>query len=210
MIIDKTNQFSASTIIIPIPISSDNLFFTDKTDKWDVAISANNLSSGITWDNRVTNYSVQDSYEYNGLDFSGALTGGDTPDFEATLDSLEQIFQPEESSISYKSNIPRQIYLSGLYSVNDRLRAGAVFFNQSFRNVSNNVVGLHANYDLIKWFNVGVTYSMRENTFDNIGMSLMLHGRHYQLFAISDNVIDLIDPTKGNAFAIRLGGNLFF
>lgn len=181
-----------------------------ETDKWDVAASALNLGSGITWKTRVTNYIVQDSYEYNGLDFSGALTGGDSPNLESTLDSLEQIFQPVEAENAYSNNVPRRIYISGLYKATEKLRVGAVFFNEEFRGVPRSVFGVHTNYDLAKWFNVGLTYSAAENSYDNLGMSLMLHGKGYQLFAVTDNVIDIVNPTRGNAFAIRLGGNLFF
>ena len=181
-----------------------------ETDKWDVAISAVNLSQGITWDTEVANYIVQDSYNYNGLDFSDALTGGSTPNLNATLDSLEQIFQPEESADAYTNNIPRQIYLSSLYKVHEKWNVGAVYFNQEFRGVTQNVFGLHTNYDVFKWLNAGLTYSATDDSFDNLGMSFMLQGRSFQLFAISDNVIDIINPTQGNAFAIRLGGNLYF
>ncbi len=181
-----------------------------ETEKWDIAVSALNLSNGITWTTEVTNYIIQDSYEYNGLDFSDALTGGSTPNLDATLDSLEQIFQPERSEGAYENNIPRQFYVSGLYKANEKWRVGAVFFNQEFRGVSRNVFGVHTNYDLAKWFNVGLTYSATEDTFDNLGMSMMLQGKSFQLFGISDNIIDIINPTQGNAFAVRLGGNLYF
>ena len=181
-----------------------------ETDKWDFAASALNLSNGLNWKTRVTNYSIQDTYNYNGLDFSGALTGGDTPNLDATLDSLEQVFDPERSETSYSNNIPRQIYLSGLYKATEKWRVGAVFFNQEFRGVARNVFGLHTNYDLAKWVNVGLTYSATKGAYDNLGMSMMLQGKSFQLFIISDNVIDLINPTQGNDFAIRLGGNLFF
>ena len=181
-----------------------------ETDKWDFALSGINLSKGINWKTRVTNYSIQDSYEYNGLDFSAALTGGDSPDLDATLDSLEAVFDPERSEIAYISKIPRQFYLSGMYKATEKWRVGAVYFNEEFRGFTRNVVGLHTNYDLAKWFNLGMTYSASEGSYDNLGMSGMLQGKSFQLFAITDNIIDLVNPTKGNAFAIRLGGNLFF
>ncbi len=181
-----------------------------ETDKWDFAASVLNLGNGITWQSRVTNYIIQDSYEYNGLDFSGALTGGDSPNLDATLDSLEQIFQPEEAQNAYTNNVPRRIYISGLYKASPKLNVGAVFFNEEFRGVARSVFGIHTNYDLAKWFNVGLTYSATEGSFDNLGTSLTLQGKSFQLFGVTDNIIDLVNPTQGNAFAIRLGGNLFF
>ena len=134
----------------------------------------------------------------------------DTPSLDATLDSLEQVFDPERKETAYTNNIPHQFYLSGLYKINEKWRAGAVFFNEEFRGLQRNVVGLHTNYDLAKWFNIGATYSATDSSYDNLGLSGMLQGKSFQLFAITDNIIDLVNPTQGNAFAIRLGGNLFF
>jgi len=181
-----------------------------ETDKWDLAASAIDISNGITWKSRVTNYIVQDSFLYEGLDFSGALTGGDSPDFGSTLDSIEQIFQPKEAANNYTSNIPHKVYLSALYKANDRVRVGAVYFNENFHNQNSYAIGLHVNFDVAKWFNAGVTYSITEDTYDNLGMSLMLHGKTFQLFGATDNILDIFNPVKGNNFAIRLGGNLFF
>ncbi len=181
-----------------------------ETDKWDLAASVLDLGSGITWKTRITNYIVQDSFLYEGLDFSGALTGGDSPDFGSTLDSIEQIFQPTRAENSYSNNIPRKIYLSALFKASERARVGVVYFNENFRNVNSYAIGLNGNFDIAKWLNAGFTYSITENSYDNLGMSLMMQGRSFQLFGVTDNVLDIFNPVKGNNFAIRLGGNLFF
>ncbi len=181
-----------------------------ETDKWDLAASVLDIGSGITWKTRVTNYIVQDSFLYEGLDFSGALTGGDSPGFGSTLDSIEQIFQPERAENIYSNNIPHKIYLSALYKASEKVRVGVVYFNENFRNENSYAIGLHGNFDVAKWLNAGFTYSITEDTYDNLGMSVMLHGKSVQFFGVTDNILDIFNPVKGNNFAIRLGGNLFF
>ena len=168
------------------------------------------LATGINWTTELANYSVQESYEYNGLDFSNAITGGDTPNLDASLDSIEQIFQPVETATEYTNTIPRKIYLSALYRYNEKLNIGAAFFNQSFRGETLNAFGLHFNYDLAKWFNLGLTYSATKRSSDNIGATFSFQIKSWQLFGTSDNLVDLIDPTNGNDFGLRLGGNIYF
>lgn len=181
-----------------------------KKDKLDLAASVIDLGGKINWKTRVTNYTVQDDYEYEGLDFSDAITGGDAPDFGNTLDTLEQIFDPVRGQNAYSNTVPRKIYLSGMYQVHEKINIGAVFFSEYFRGVERSSFGLHGSFDVAKWLNAGLTYSAKNGTFDNLGMSLVIHGKAFQLFAVSDNLIDLLNPTQGNDFAVRLGGNLFF
>lgn len=168
------------------------------------------LSNGINWKRRVINYVVQDSFYYEGLDFSGAISGGDSPDFGSTLDSIEQIFQPEKTDKKYTSALPRKIYLSALYKASETMNLGVVYFNENFRDVNRFAIGFHGNLDITKWLNLGLTYSITNDSYDNIGTSVILQGKIIQLYLVSDNILDVFNPVKGNNFAVRVGGNLFF
>ncbi|MBK9017652.1 MAG: hypothetical protein IPM82_28395 [Saprospiraceae bacterium] len=67
--------------------------------KLDLAASVLDLGK-ITWDDNVTNYVATQTYQYDGLDFSGALTG-DSVSFGDALDTLKSTFKVEETSGSY-------------------------------------------------------------------------------------------------------------
>ncbi|MFQ5446527.1 MAG: DUF5723 family protein, partial [Saprospiraceae bacterium] len=116
--------------------------------KLDIAVSVLDLGQ-INWDDNVTNYRATQSYEYDGLDFSQALTGGESANFDQALDTLEQLFQPEKTSIGYSTTLPRKVYLNALYSLNGMLSVGGLIFYEKFRGESTTAVAVGANAKLV-------------------------------------------------------------
>lgn len=180
-----------------------------QTEKWDVAASVIDIGK-INWSSGVTNYVVDGLYEYEGLDFSEALTGGESPDLGQALDTLEQIFKVTETGQAYSNRIPRKVYLSVLYNLNEQIRLGAVFSNEHFRGINSRVVGLGGNLDLASWLNAGIVYAITENSYNNLGVNLTLHLKFLQLFAVTDNFLDIVDPENGKNLSVRIGANLCF
>nr|MCU0345547.1 DUF5723 family protein [Saprospiraceae bacterium] len=87
--------------------------------KLELAASVLDLGK-ITWDSGVTTYAANQSYQYDGLDFSGSLTG-DNVSFDGALDTLKRIFKVEETNGgSYDTKLTRKIYLSARFKLNDQ------------------------------------------------------------------------------------------
>lgn len=178
-------------------------------EKLDIAASVIDLGK-ITWDDNVTNYAATESYEYDGLDFSQALTGGDT-NFDAALDTLEALFQVEKTNRSYSNKLPRKIYLSATYQLNDVWRIGGVFFNENFRGESASAAAVGVNFSPLKAIDVGATYAVKENkSYDNLGLNLTLTLGPIQIFGVTDNVMALVEPGDAKNFTARIGGALLF
>lgn len=174
-------------------------------------LSASLLDLGkITWDDDVTNYIATKSYEYDGLDFSEALTGGEDVNFDQALDTLDALFQVEKTSSSYSSKLPRKIYLSGVYKLNETWSLGGLFFNENFRGKSTVSAAVGANAALFKFLNAGATYAVKDGTFDNIGLNVTLTLGPVQVFAVTDNVIAAFKPGDTNNYSVRLGAGLCF
>ena len=172
--------------------------------KLDLAASILDIGK-ITWDDNVTNYAATKTYQYDGLDFSQALTGGDG-DFGNALDTLEQLFQVEKTSGSYTNKIPRKIYLSASWQFNGIWRVGGVFFNENFRGESATAVAVGVNAALLKAVNIGATYAVKENkSYDNLGLNLTLTLGPFQLFGVTDNVFALVEPGDAKNFTARFG-----
>lgn len=177
--------------------------------KLDLAASLLDIGQ-ITWDDNVTNYIAAQSYQYDGLDFSQALTGGGV-DFGSALDTLEQLFQVEKTSEGYTNKLPRKVYLSATYQINDTWRAGGVFFHENFRGESATAVAVGVNAALLKAVNVGVTYAVKENkSYDNLGLNLTLSLGPFQVFGVTDNVFALVKPGDAKNFTARFGAAFLF
>lgn len=177
--------------------------------KLDLSASVIDIGS-ITWDDNVTNYEATKSYVYDGLDFSQALTGG-SADFGNALDTLEALFQVEKTSGSYTNKIPRKMYFSASYRLNDIWRFSGVLFNENFRGESANAAAVGVNISPLKAINAGITYAVKDNkSYDNLGLNLTLALGPFQIFGVTDNVIALINPGDARNFTARFGTALMF
>ena len=176
-------------------------------EKLDIAASVTDIGK-ITWDEDVTNYAATQSYEYDGLDFSQALTGGDI-NFAEALDTLEQLFNVEETHLSYTSKIPRKMYLTAAFKLNKTWTLSGVLFNENFRGTSSSAAGVGVNATPLKFLNAGLMYAVKENkSYDNLGVNLTLKFGPVQLFGVTDNILALLDPGNSKNFSARIGGAL--
>jgi hypothetical protein len=175
--------------------------------KLDIAASVLDIGK-ITWDEDVTNYSATKSYEYEGLDFSEALTGGDI-NFSEALDTLEQLFQVEKSYSAYTNKLPRKMYLTAAFQLTKIWTFSGVLFHENFRGTSNMAAGIGVNAALSKYINLGILYAVKENkSYDNLGLNLALKLGPFQLFGVTDNILALLKPGDSKNFSARIGGAL--
>jgi hypothetical protein len=178
-----------------------------ETEKLDLAASLLDLG-GIRWEDGVTNYAALKNYEYDGLDFSSALTGDEIGGFDEALDTIEALFQVEKSGDSYSNKLPRKVYLSALFKLNEKWSLGGLFFNENFREESFSGVAVGANAALFRFLTLGATYGVKEDSYNNLGLNLTLKLGPVQAFAVADNIFAAFDPGGTKNFSIRVGGNL--
>jgi hypothetical protein len=161
----------------------------------------------ITWDEDVTNYAATKTIEYNGLDFSAALTGGDSTDLENALDTLEALFQPTKSYESYSNTLPRKIYLSAMFQLTNQWSIGGMYFNENFRGKMRNAYGLGATWSPLDLLTLGATYAIKDenDSYDNLGLNLALQLGPVQIFGVTDNIIALVNAGDSKNFSARAG-----
>ena len=173
--------------------------------KLDLAASMTDIGS-ITWDHGVTNYSALQSYTYDGLDISSALTGGEDLSFGNALDTLKAIFKVEESSTSYTNALPQKVYLSALYQINEVWAVGGVVFHENFRGQSSSSASVGLNISPWKLLHAGAFYTIKPNkSFDNLGLHLALKLGPVQVFGVTDNLLALANPGDARDFTARMG-----
>ncbi|MBK9013517.1 MAG: hypothetical protein IPM82_05225 [Saprospiraceae bacterium] len=175
--------------------------------KLDLAASVLDLGK-ITWDDNVTNYEATQTYQYDGLDFSGALTG-DSVSFGDALDTLKSIFKVEETSGSYTTTLTRKIYLSARYKLNEKWAVSGLFFNENYRGEPFSSVAVGINFSPIKQLNAGLSYAFKQpDSYDNLGLNLTLKLGPVQVFGVTDNLFSLVNPGDAHSFSARAGASV--
>jgi hypothetical protein len=114
--------------------------------------------------------------------------------------------------------MPTKIYLGGNYEIRRNFTAGIVVYSEIFRGRTaiGTTLGLTKNFG--KRFTASGTYTISNNSYNNIGLGTSLNLPPFQLYLVGDNILmaafggkelnKFINNTQ--VFNLRLGLNLVF
>ncbi|MFT4665487.1 MAG: opacity protein-like surface antigen [Polaribacter sp.] len=175
-----------------------------------LSIGASILDLGkINWKNDVVNYTSKGSNTFSGLDLKGALTG-DSLSITSSIDTVRNIFDFQTSINNYETKIPTRVYMNATYKLNNKVQLAATVNNEFYRGRNFFAFGLGAHYTLNKNFSAGLTYSVRNNAYFNIGLNLIARKGPVQFFLATDNIAVAVQPYGTNNINARVGLNLVF
>jgi len=177
-------------------------------DKFKLSASALDIGN-INWKQDVKNYQSNGSFTYDGLDITDIIDANSIS-FEGTLDTLDRIFSFEENNNPYSTKLPAKYYLSGIYQLDEVWQLGAMFHGLQFGDEFLPAFALSGRAKINDMFSVGGTYTIRNNTFFNIGLNLTFHHGPVQFYAVTDNIIGAVTPYSSLSTNGRVGLGLVF
>jgi len=175
---------------------------------WDFAASVTDIGQ-IDWKDEVKNYSFQGIYEYKGLDVAQAILD-DSTDFGSVLDTLEALYQPSETAIAYSTTLPMRSYLSAVWQYNPNWRFSGLVHIERFEDRTFTAFAVGASARLLEMLEVGGVYSVRKDSYANIGLNATLNLGPVQVMAATDNILTLVSPKTSHGAHVRVGVNLLF
>ena len=189
-------------------------------DRINVSLSITDLGY-IKWTNDTYGYILDPDkarYTFSGIDLNEVLNGNDDY-LSGVSDSLENYFKPEEKTIgSYSTTMPTKIYLGGNYEIRRNFTAGIVAYSEIFngRTSIGTTLGLTKNFG--KRFTASGTYTISNNSYNNIGLGTSLNLPPFQLYLVGDNILTAAFSGKElnkfinntQVFNLRIGLNLVF
>lgn len=176
-------------------------------DKLTLGLSVLDLGS-INWSNNTSTFTSNGTYTFEGVNADDVFFGEDSLDFEGVVDTMVQILGFEETSGSYKTSLIPKFYLSGSYQINKSTSAGAVLYGDVIRDKFRPAIGLSIQKRFGKILSLGGVYSIRNNSFDNLGANLALALGPVQIYGVADNVISVFKPLDTKNVNFRFGLNI--
>ncbi len=174
------------------------------TPQFTLAASILDVGS-IKWTNNTYGYSLDPSkakYSFQGLDLNQIIKTNNTY-LQAQSDSIQNKFKVQQSPIgSYSSAIPTHLYVNGTYSLNRQLTLAAVLFSEIFKGRVANGITLGANKHFGRILSLAGSYTVSNNSYNNIGAGFSLNLTPIQFFMVGDNLLRI--PLAGkdiNTFA---------
>lgn len=179
-----------------------------KVDLGKLHLSASVLDIGsIDYKDNTRTYATKGSYTYEGVDLTPAFSGEDV-DFESGLDTLRTIFNVTENNETFTIDLASQAYVSAKYDLSKKLTVGALYYGRFSESNNKTVVALSGQMKLGKIASAGLTYSIIDDTFTNIGLNAAVKLGPVQVFALTDNLIGTVTQNDSEVINFRAGLNL--
>ncbi len=177
------------------------------SNTWSFSASIINLGY-INWKENVTNYTSQGEYTFTGIDNNDLFSGSFNFDETELVDSIADIFEFEETNGKYTTSLPTQVYLSGFYQLAHKTVASATLYSD-FMGGFRKGMSLGVTQTVGRWFQASASYTMHARSYNNLGLGIAL-GTGFQLYAVTDNILALIQPGNARMVNMRTGFNFVF
>ena len=157
-------------------------------DRLMVGLSLIDIGS-IKWKNDPYGYQLNPSkakYTFAGVNLQDVLNGNTN----SVSDSLQNKFSFIQKPIaSYKTPLPGKIYLSGSYLIRNGLRVNALFFAERFRGRMMPGLSTSINKEFGRRLSMSLSYTMSNNSYNNIGAGFSLNLPPIQIYIVGDNLV---------------------
>jgi hypothetical protein len=170
----------------------------------------------IKWKTDGYEFTQDGSFTWEGADWSQSGNSND-PDYEEIEDVFEDLsdsivdeFQVNDAVGSYSVALPTKIYFGGTYDLNKKVNVGALSRTEIFNGQVQSSLTFSANARFFRNVSTTVSYSVINNSYNNLGVGLATKLGPLQFYAVSDNVMAAIQPNNAQLANIRFGFNLLF
>ncbi len=152
----------------------------------------------IRWKSNPTNYGFTAdnvTFTFQGLDINKMYNFENKKFVEDTVykkqleDSLNKIFKTKESHNSYTTMLPLKIQVGGAFHLSDNDVVGVLFRGDFLAKKLYPAVAVSYNRKLTRFVQVAASYSIRNRSYTNLGVGLVLSLGPIQLYALTDNIL---------------------
>jgi hypothetical protein len=146
---------------------------------------------GITWKNDTYGYKLDPKtaqYTTKGIDIQKILNDDNYINDQA--DSISNNFQFKEGTIgSYRTTLPKKIYLSGSYALRKNLYMNALIFAETFKGRFSPGISASLYKDVGRRLSASISYTATNRAYNNIGAGLSFNFAPLQLYIVGDNLL---------------------
>ncbi len=178
----------------------------------EVTLYASLIDVGrITWKNHAGNFTAKDEFPFKGFDLGNPTDDSDRLIyFDELGDSLSQLSNIKYETKNFSTALPTKIIFAGKYQLNNEISFGAYSKTKIFAGNVQQAFTLSANTRFFKWLGAGISYSIMNKRFDNLGFGLSINSKPLQIFIATDNIAGMFVPHKKYSASIIFGINVIF
>lgn len=184
------------------------------TEKLNINASLIDLGF-ISWKEGTKNY-VNEGGEFNfsGIDIDefilNDVDSNGNNSFDRVIDSLEEAFGLKEETANYTSSLTSRVYIGATYQLSEKALLGGLVQTEFFKKKINPSLTLSYNHKFGKLIHATASYTIINNSFNNLGGGFTFNPGPIQLYVIADNILGAFQPQNARHMQLRAGVNLIF
>lgn len=160
----------------------------------------------VKWKDNMINLQHKADYDFEGVEIS--LSDDEFTD--SFLDSLEATYDKFTASpVEYRTYLPTKIFLGGAFYPHPKISFGLLSRTEIFRGDVNQQFTVSANFNPIRFFSATLSYSVLNNTYQNLGFGLALNAVPFNLYILTDTGPTVyFFPEKAKYMNLKIGMNI--
>jgi hypothetical protein len=177
------------------------------TRKLAISGAVNNLGF-INWKTNAKSYTIDGTYKFSGINLDSLISNGEIV-LQSYLDSLKNRFGLKEQAVSsYRTYLTPSIYVSVSYALGRNTKIALTGYGEIYYGLrpAASVAFIQRAGRVL---NFVVSYNIRKNSYNNVGLGIMFKPGPIQYYIVGDNLLPL-NPFNSNNLFIRTGINLVF
>lgn len=176
-------------------------------DKFSVALSITDLGF-INWKRDVENFGMKGEFEFQGIDFNDLFGSDNDNQFDQVLDSIQEIFDIEETMLAYRSLMPAKLFVSASFAPTRMHRFAVLGRAEYFAQTLHPSFGLSYNFQPLSWFGTSLSYSVINMNYNNVGFGFHLNLGPLQFYTVVDNFFGALRPHTVQTATVHFGLNI--
>lgn len=165
----------------------------------------------ISWNTNAQNLISKGQYDYRGFQLELWENEEEMEEsIQEFTDTLFNTFKPELVETGYVTWLPSSIYLGGKYKFHNLLHFTALYRGEFYRKSYMQSLTFGVNSNLTHFLSAHLTYSIANNSMNNIGLGLTARLGPVNWYIVTDSFTQALFPQKAKNLNIRMGCNIVF
>ncbi len=175
-------------------------------ERMTISMGLEDLGS-IAWKKDAGGFTVNGAATYSGLKTNDFFKF-DSLNNGFIRDTLKKVLNILDNNASTSETLPMRVSANVFYRLANDYEVGGNLYLDMLHGVSHYAVSFVGNKKIMPNWKVGLRYTVRGNSFDNIGIQTVINIKQVHIYGSTDNVLTVFNPFGAKQAAARIGVNV--
>jgi Family of unknown function (DUF5723) len=175
-------------------------------ERMTVSIGVEDLGS-IGWKKNIGGFSVNGNATYSGLKTNDFFKF-DSLNSNFFRDTLKKVLNVVDNNASTNESLPIRVAASVFYRLQNGYEIGSNLYLDALHGVNNYAISIIGTKRIMPNWKVGLRYTIRNNTFDNIGLQTVIDLKSFHIYGSTDDLLTVFNPFGAKQASARIGVNV--